>query len=173
MKCCVKDKQNKTNSHAFKLRTVSKVCSILCTCLYILYEPISFPVFFFSDKPNTERERDRDRDRDIDLWISRRFWKSQGRTDQTQGQYQTEAYQATLTRTRSSASSPSTSDSVSPLSYRFYSPPVSAISDPYPPYLCVCVSDSLCSHFCFVCVSMFVCVLLSSTVFAIYIITKF
>ena len=131
--------------------------------------PFVFLYFF----PTNQTHRERNRDRDIDLWISRRLWKGQGRTDQTQGQYQTEAYQATLTRTRSSASSPSTSDSVSPLSYRFYSPPVSAISDPYPPYLCVCVSDSLCSQFCFVCVSMFVCVLLSSTVFAIYIITKF
>ena len=63
--------------------------------------PFLFLYFFFSEKPNTERERARERDRDIDLWISRRLWKGQGRTDQTQGQYQTEAYQATLTRTRS------------------------------------------------------------------------
>lgn len=135
--------------------------------VYIIWTHFFSCIFFLTNQ--TQRERDRDRD----LWISRRLWKGQGRMDQTQGQYQTEAYQATLTRTRSSASSPSTSDSVSPLSYRFYSPPVSAISDSNPPYLSVCVSDSLCSYFYFVCVSMFVCLLLSSTVFAIYITSKF
>ena len=68
------------------------------------------------------------------LKLSRRLWKDQGRKFQTQGRdhQQSEAYQATLTRTLSSMTSPSTtSDSASPLLYRFDSPPESAFSDPY------------------------------------------
>ena len=91
------------------------------------------------------------------------MWKDPGRKFQTQGRnhQQSEAYQATLTRNLSSMISPSTiSDSASPLLYRFDSAPASALSDPYPSYLSL--SDLfLCSYFCCVCVSLFMCLLTS------------
>ena len=144
MLCKRQAKQNKFSRFQVKNNELKLFYPMYLSVYIIWTHFFSCNFFFLTNQTERDRDRDRDRDIDIDLWISRRFWKSQGRMDQTQGQYQTEAYQATLTWIRSSASSPSTSDSVSPLSYRFYSPPVSAISDPYPPYLCVCVSLTLC-----------------------------
>ena len=142
--------------------------SVQCTnYIHTCIHHFLFVLFLhFVDKPNTERERERD------LWLSRRLWNDQGRRFQTQGRdhQQSEAYQATLTWTLSSMTSPSTtSDSASHLLYRFDSPPESAFSDPYPPSfslclcLCVslylsiyvCVSVSLCSNFCCFCFSLF------------------
>ena len=167
------DKNKTEQILTFSLIAMSEVCSIVCTFLHVqstdyihTYRHHFLFVLFlpFVDKPNTHRERERERD----LWLSWRLWKDQGRKFQTQGRdhQQSEAYQATLTRTLSSMTSPSTtSESASPLLYRFDSPPESAFSDPYTPSLSlslfVCVSASLCSYFCCVCVSLFTCLLTS------------
>ena len=141
------DKNKTEQILTFSLIAMSEVCSIVCTFLHVqptdyihTYRHHFLFVLFlpFVDKPNTERERD--------LWLSWRLWKDQGRKFQTQGRdhQQSEAYQATLTRTLSSMTSPSTtSESASPLLYRFDSPPESAFSDPYTPSLSLSLSLSV------------------------------
>ena len=80
---------------------MSEVSSIVCTFLcnvQIIYIHTCIHHFLFVlflhyvDKPNTH----------TDLWLSWRLWNDQGRRFQTQGRdHQSEAYQATLTRTLS------------------------------------------------------------------------
>ena len=152
----------------------SIVCTFLCNVQIIYIHAYTIFFLFFScilliNQTHTH----------TDLWLSWRLWNDQGRRFQTHGRdHQSEAYQATLTQTLSSMTSPSTtSDAASHLLYRFDSPPESAFSDPYPPSfslclclcLCVslylsifvCVSVSLCSYFCCFCVSLFMCLLSS------------
>ena len=144
----VKDKQNRTKSHVFlnsnEWILFYRVCvSVQCTdYIHISWYTIFFLLFSCILLINqTVKQRERERERD--LWLSRRLWKDPGRKFQTQGRnhQQSEAYQATLTRNLSSMISPSTiSDSASPLLYRFDSAPASALSDPYPSYLSLCLS---------------------------------
>ena len=72
--------------------------SVQCTnYIHTCIHHFLFVLFLhFVDKPNTHTHTH------TDLWLSRRLWNDQGRRFQTHGRdHQSEAYQATLTRTLS------------------------------------------------------------------------
>ena len=134
--------------------------SVQCTnYIHTCIHHFLFVLFLhFVDKPNTHTHTH------TDLWLRWRLWNDQGRRFQTQGRdHQSEAYQATLTRTLSQwlhrvrpPTQPPTSSTVltRPQNRRFQIRILHL-------FLSVSVSVSLCSYFCCFCVSLFMCLLSS------------
>ena len=152
----------------------SIVCTFLCNVQIIYIHAYTIFFLFFScilliNQTHTHTH--------TDLWLSRRLWNDQGRRFQTHGRdHQSEAYQATLTRTLSQwlhrvrpPTQPPTSSTVltRPQNRCFQI----RILPSFSLCLCLCVSlylsifvsvsVSLCSYFCCFCVSLFMCLLSS------------